>query len=159
MNTSEHSSNTRADRAPSILLVDDDDDVRKLLSCALETAGFEVVAVGNLLDLQRRLAHTRPDALVIDLQRSELDGLRLLTRIRARHNLCEVPIVFLAGTDDDDFRCEVLRAGADRFALRPVPLLELQSAVGELLRGGRAVTEAGLSPRRRGLIRRLRRTG
>jgi DNA-binding response OmpR family regulator len=104
-----------------------------MLALALETAGFAVCEAGTEIELQRVLARTRPDALLIDLQRSEREGLQLVARMHARVSLRGVPILFLAGSDDGDFRRQALEAGADWFGLRPVGLLDLQAQVAELI--------------------------
>jgi len=146
MTNSEHSSDLAETRC--VLVVDDHDQVRHLLHVALETAGFDVAEAGTQLDAQRRLAHIRPDAVVLNLQHAETDGLVLLTHMRARQDLDEVPIVFLAGRHQDDLRWQAARAGADWFAERPLSMLELQARIRTLLRSGRRVTSS-----------RLRRTG
>jgi DNA-binding response OmpR family regulator len=135
MSNSEHSPNSETNSC--VLVVDDNDQVRQMLAMALETAGFDVVVAGTQLELQRRLVDTRPHALVLDLQRSETDGLVLLERMRARQSLRDVPIIFLAGSDDDEFRWQAMRAGADWFGLRPLGMIELQNEVGRLIRQGR----------------------
>jgi two-component system OmpR family response regulator len=120
-----------------VLLVDDNDHVRHMLSLALEYVGFDVLTAGTHQQARDRLARTQPDALVLNLQRSEADGLDLLRHVRARHDLCAVPIVFLAGCDTGDFRWRTIRAGADWFGLRPLGMLELQKRIGKLIRLGR----------------------
>ena len=145
-----------------VLLVDDNDDLRQMLCLALETAGFEVIDVASQIELQRRLAHIHPDAVVLNLQRSEADGLPLLTRMRARQNLSNVPILFLSGVDDLDLRFQVLSAGADWFGVRPIGMIELQKRVGELVRNGRPAATLVRGPRagpRVPRILRLRKTG
>src|SRR5205823_1696112 len=117
----------------TVVVVDDNPGLRQMLSLALETAGFDVTPVGTQLELHRYLAHARPDALVIDLQRAEADGLCLLNRMRARQSLREVPILFLSGSDADDFRHEAINAGADWFGLRPLGMIDLQNCVAELI--------------------------
>ena len=102
MTTSGHSSPT--EYTGCVLVVDDNDQVRQMLSLALERAGLTVLEASTQLEAQLRLAHTRPDALVLDLQRSETDGFNLLTLVRARQSLDNLPIVFLAGSEEDDFR-------------------------------------------------------
>jgi DNA-binding response OmpR family regulator len=113
--------------------MDDDDDVRQLLACALEMAGFDVVKAATELELQRILARTRPDALLIDVQRSPGEGLQLLARMRRRQGLRDVPILFVAGSDADRVRGEAMRAGADWFAERPLSMIELQNRALELV--------------------------
>jgi two-component system alkaline phosphatase synthesis response regulator PhoP len=98
---------------------------------------------------------------VLDLQRSATDGLDTLARMRARHDLSAVPILFLAGWDNDDVRWQALRAGADWFGLRPLGMIELQKKVRALIRNGRPRLKAiaGRNRRRAAHHRRLRPAG
>ena len=152
MTTSEHS--PKSDRTGRVLVVDDNDDLRHMWCVALQSAGFDVIAAGTQVELQQRLVEARPHALLINLQRSEADGLVMLSRMRARKALREVPIMFLSGTDDDDFHGRALSAGADWVGLRPLRVMELQSRVSELVRNGRPVSQNG-----RPVVIQLRRTG
>ena len=66
MNTSEHSPNSHsAELSGCVLVVDDNDQVRNLLALGLKMAGFTVIEAATQLDLQRRLAESQPDALVL----------------------------------------------------------------------------------------------
>jgi DNA-binding response OmpR family regulator len=132
MTSSEHSSRDSEHR-PCIVVIDDNARLCQLLALRFEKAGFAVRAAATEIALQRILAGTRPDALLIDLQRSEREGLRLLARMRARVALRGVPILFLAGSDHGDFRRQALEAGADWFGLRPQGLIDLQARVAELI--------------------------
>ena len=135
MHPSEHSE--RIQYSGSVVVVDDNDSLRQMLTLAFETAGFDVVEARSEIDLQRYLAHHRPDVLVINMQRSEADGLVLLMRMRARPSLNEVPILFLAGSDAEDFRLQAINTGADLFELRPVGVLGLTDLVAHLIATGR----------------------
>jgi DNA-binding response OmpR family regulator len=136
----EHSSSI-SETGGRVLVVDDDDSVRQLLRLELETAGFEVQEAATQLELHRRLTLLRPDALLLDLQRSAADGFDLLLRLRARQTLHDVPIIFLAACDDADFRQQAIRAGADWFGLRPLSMLNLQTQLANLIRNGRPTSE------------------
>jgi|SRR5579859_2653096 len=135
MKISEYSNESEYRRC--VLVVDDNDRVRHMLSLALATAGFDVAAASTQQQAHHRLASIRPDALILNLQRSEADGLDVLRCMRARQDLLNVPIVFLSGSDSDDFRWHTLRAGADWFGLRPVGLADLQKRLRQLIRHGR----------------------
>jgi two-component system, OmpR family, response regulator len=134
MSQSEHSRQSAP--AGRVLLVDDNEDLRRMLCVALQRARFEVIEA-TLLDLPRHLAVDPPDAVVVDLQRSEADGLATLVYLRERHALDHVPIVFLSGSDDDEFDRRALAAGADWVGLRPLGIIELRKRVAELIRLGR----------------------
>jgi DNA-binding response OmpR family regulator len=153
-----HEHSQTSEYSGSVVVIDDSDNLRHMLALALETVGFDVVAAGTVLDLQRALAGKRPDALVINLQRSEADGLDLLVRMRARQSLREVPILFLAGSDAEDFRYQAISAGADWFGLRPLGMIELQNRVSELIRGGRPVRRHRSADKRHAVLE-LKRTG
>jgi DNA-binding response OmpR family regulator len=135
MSLFEHSSGNTG----TVALIDDNDDVRSMLALALETAGFDVFASRTEFALQRWLAHNRPDALIIDLRQPEAEGLELVRRLRARRPLARVPILFLSNSVAEDFRFEVIRAGADWFGLRPIGILDLQTHVTELIEHGRPI--------------------
>ncbi len=156
-NTSEHSD--QSEKRGCILLVDDDDQVCQMLSLALSTAGFDVVVAGTQQQAQHRLEHSRPDALVLNLQRSEADGLAILRGMRARQDLSHVPIVFLAGCASEDFRRRAICAGADWFGLRPLGILELKQRIRQLIRDGRPPLELFATGARRLGARRLKPTG
>src|ERR1051326_5763503 len=131
MTSPEHSPHY-AEHCPCLVVLANNPHLRQMLALALETAGFAVREAGTEIELQRVLTHTRPDALVIDLQRSEADGLQLLARMHARASLRGVPLLFLSGSDEDDFRLHAIQAGADWFGLRPIGMLELQNRVTQL---------------------------
>jgi DNA-binding response OmpR family regulator len=98
---------------------------------------------------------------VLDLQRSEADGLDLLQQLRACPDLDNVPVIFLAGCGDDDLRWQAMRAGADWFALRPLGMIDLQKRIQKLVRTGRPRLRAiaGIHRDRRVAVNRLKRTG
>lgn len=141
MTSPEHSPHY-AEHCSCVVVIDDNPRLRQMLALALETAGFAVREAGTEIELQRVLVHTRPDALVIDMQRSEADGLQLLTRMHGRASLRGIPMLFLAGCDAENFRDQALSAGAAWFGLRPLGMLELQRRVAQLIDSRRAGQEA-----------------
>ena len=131
-----------------VLVVDDHPQLRQMLSLALETADFDVLESASVSTAERWLRQPRLHALVLDLQRAETHGLHVLRNLRARGDLSELPIVFLAGRDTDDLRWKALEAGADWFMLRPLSVIELQTRVSDLVRSGRPRLRAVASQRR-----------
>ena len=156
MNRSEHS--RESEYSACVFVVDDNDDLRQMLCVALEAAGFDVIQARTPVELRGRLAEAQPDALVIDLQRSEADGLAMLSSVRARQALRDVPILFLSGSDDDEFHLRAISAGADWVGVRPLGMLELRKQVADLVRHGRPVPQV-VRPKRRPPLIQLKRTG
>lgn len=126
----------------SVLLVDDHAPVRRLLRLALEQAGLQVIEASSHFEAQHCVRHALPDAVVLNLQRAEPDGLDLLKWLRGTRDLDQVPIAFLAGHRREGLRWRAVRAGADWFALRPLSVVLLQQRVARLIRQGRPPLKA-----------------
>jgi two-component system phosphate regulon response regulator PhoB len=124
--------------APTILVLDDDDQVRQMLCVALQVAGFETREAATPSQAYRTLSGDKlPAAMMISLQNAATQGLDVLRYLRAHENLAEMPIVFLGVQSTEDLRWHALKLGADWFALKPLSLRELQQHVGDLVRLGR----------------------
>ncbi len=129
------------DAGPSagrVLVLDDDDQVRHMLCMALQVVAFDTLEAGSAYEAYRRLATGRPpDAMIIDLQETETQGLEVLRYIRAHSDLQDMPIVFLAAQTSADLHWRALTSGADWFFSKPLSLRELQHRVASLVRQGR----------------------
>ncbi len=132
MSTSEHSQQSAY--SGSVIVVDDHVGLRQMLSRALKMVGFDVFEARTEIELQHHLARCQPDALLIDLQRCEADGLVLVERLRGRPSLRDMPILLLAGSDEDEFGQQALAAGADWFGVRPLGIIDLRNRVAQLIR-------------------------
>jgi two-component system phosphate regulon response regulator PhoB len=118
--------------------LDDDDQVRQMLCTALQVAGFDTLEAASAYEAYRRLATGRPpEAMIIDLQETETQGLEVLRYIRAHSDLQDLPIIFLAVQTSTDLHWRALTGGADWFFSKPLSLRELQNRVASLVRQGR----------------------
>ena len=116
-----------------VLVVDDDDDIRDLISYALTRSGLEVDDFG---DPGVALAHataTRCDAAVLDWSMPVMDGGELCARLRLLPDLRQAPIVIVTAFADPETRERATEAGADRFVTKPFSLRELADVVTGLL--------------------------
>ncbi len=118
-----------------VLIVDDDPDVRESLQRGLVLCGFDVVTAGD--GATAITAHHRhnPDAIVLDLQMPRLDGLGVITALRAYGS--DVPICVLSARSAADDRIEGLEAGADDYLIKPFVFDELTARLRALLRRSR----------------------
>jgi CheY-like chemotaxis protein len=97
-----------------VLLVDDDDPMRRGMRQALEPAGWQVTEAENGRIALARLGETRPDAIVLDLMMPEMDGFELLDEIRHRAELRDVPVVVVTGKDLTAEDRDRLNGGVER---------------------------------------------
>ncbi len=115
-----------------ILVVDDDLAVCRSIDRALRLEGYEVVTVATGHDALEAVAQGSPDALVLDLQLPDLDGLQVCRRIREAGN--DTPILMLTARHGIDDRVQGLDAGADDYLVKPFALEELLARLRALMR-------------------------
>jgi two-component system response regulator MprA len=115
-----------------ILVVDDDLAVCRSIDRALRLEGYEVVTVSSGAEAIDAMTSRSPDALVLDLQLPDLDGLAVCRRIRSVGN--DTPILMLTARDGIDDRVQGLDAGADDYLVKPFALEELLARLRALLR-------------------------
>jgi CheY-like chemotaxis protein len=100
--------------AGRILLIDDDDVVRRSVRAALEPIGWQVTEAENGLLALASLSAARPDAIILDLMMPKMDGFEFLDELRARPEWLDIPVVVITSkdlTDDDRSR---LNGGVER---------------------------------------------
>src|SRR5213075_3378446 len=115
----------------TILLVDDEDAVQKLLTYPLEHEGFRVVQARDGEEALERFASEQVDLVVLDIMLPRLDGLEVCKRLRARST---VPIIMLTARDDELDKVLGLELGADDYITKPFSIREFRSRVRALLR-------------------------
>ena len=115
----------------TILLVDDEDSVQKLLSYPLERDGFRVLAAKDGEEALEKFASEPVDLVVLDLMLPKLDGLEVCKRLRAQST---VPIIMLTARDDELDKVLGLELGADDYITKPFSIREFRSRVRALLR-------------------------
>ena len=123
----------------TILLVDDEDSVQKLLAYPLEREGFRVLQARDGEEALERFASEEVDLVVLDLMLPKLDGLEVCKRLRA---LSEVPIIMLTARDDELDKVLGLELGADDYITKPFSIREFRSRVRALLRRASVVRTA-----------------
>ncbi|MDX6682494.1 MAG: hypothetical protein QOG94_2533 [Solirubrobacteraceae bacterium] len=119
------------DRAPRILLVDDEHAIQTLLSYPLRKDGYEVVQATDGRAALDRFAEGSYDLVVLDLMLPKLDGLEVCRRIRARST---VPIIMLTARAEEIDKVVGLEIGADDYITKPFSMREFRSRVKAVLR-------------------------
>jgi DNA-binding response OmpR family regulator len=126
--------------SPTILLVDDEDAIQKLLSFPLQRDGYRVVEARDGEAALARFADEKVDLVVLDLALPKLDGLEVCRRLRAQS---AVPIIMLTARDEEIDKVIGLEIGADDYITKPFSIREFRSRVRALLRRASASLVAG----------------
>jgi two-component system KDP operon response regulator KdpE len=131
---------------PRILVVDDEPQIHRFLTPALEAAGYEPVRVENGTDALREIARRAPDAVVLDLGLPDMDGKELLAKARAFY---AGPILILSARDREIEKIDALDLGADDYIEKPFGVGEMLARLRVALRhriqreGAEPVVRAG----------------
>jgi two-component system, OmpR family, response regulator len=125
-----------------VLIVEDDPELRSVLSRSLREEGFEVDTVASGGDVLARTEKSLPDIFVIDIGLPDADGRDVCQALRARG--IETPVLFLTARDAVVDRVAGFDAGGDDYVAKPFALVELVARIQALLRraGGSAAFEA-----------------
>jgi DNA-binding response OmpR family regulator len=123
----------------SVLVVDDDADIRGLVRELLQRAGHLVHEAGDGREGLRIFHVERPDLVVLDASMPDLDGWETLERIR---DVSAVPVVMLTARAQEVDKVRGLRAGADDYVTKPFGRQELVARIEGLLRRGRPATDS-----------------
>lgn len=125
----------------SVLVIDDEDDVRRLVSELLIRRGHVVFGASSGREGLRVFHRSRPDAVVLDVAMPDLDGWETLERIR---ELSDVPVLMLTAKAGELEKVRGLRGGADDYLTKPFGRQELVARVEVMLR--RATASARREP-------------
>lgn len=108
---------------PSVaLIIDDEIQMRRLLRVTLESAGYRVFDADNGQNGLTEAASRRPDVIVLDMGLPDLDGLKVLKRLR---EWSRAPVVILSVRDGEEDKVAALDAGADDYVTKPFNSAEL----------------------------------
>ncbi len=126
----------------TVLVVDDDRKLLKMLSRTLVYEGLDVLTAENGEEALRQVEAHHPDLIILDWLMPNLDGIAVVDRLRAAHN--ETLILMLTARDAIEDRVEGLESGADDYLVKPFAPAELLARVHALLRRG--ATSAASQP-------------
>lgn len=122
----------------SALIIDDEKQIRRLLRIALESADHQVYEAGTGEAGLNEAVHRRPDVVLLDLGLPDMEGVKLLRRLR---EWSDVPVLILSVRDDAEEKVAALDAGADDYVTKPFDTAELLARVRAAQR--RSLSETG----------------
>ncbi|HET9782747.1 MAG TPA: response regulator [Candidatus Dormibacteraeota bacterium] len=126
------------------LVVDDDEQVLRLVKRVLERAGFECIAVSDGSAAHDAAVEWRPDIILLDLMVGDITGDEIMARLREDFRTRLIPVVFLTVRDSLKDKVEHLLSGADDYVTKPFIPEELVARLRAVMT--RSTTTRGLSP-------------
>lgn len=116
----------------TVLVVDDEDGIRKALDRFLTRLGYQVAAASNATEALERLAADRPQAMLCDIRMPETSGVELLPKVLAQDP--DLAVIMLTAIDEPRTAIECLKLGAYDYLIKPVDLDELELSLQHALR-------------------------
>ena len=115
----------------SILIIDDEPQIRKFLDIALRAQGYQVHVAENGLKGLEILVTQRIGLLILDLGLPDMDGLEVLTELR---QWSDIPVIVLSARPDENQKIKLLDAGANDYVTKPFSIQELSARVRVMFR-------------------------
>ncbi len=117
-----------------IYILEDDDNIRKLVSYALEREGYDVRGFDAPRNLWEALAEAAPELFLLDIMLPDEDGLSILAKLRENPDTADIPVVMLTAKGSEFDKVTGLDMGADDYIAKPFGMTELISRVRAVLR-------------------------
>lgn len=119
------------DTAPSILVIDDEPSIQRVLKPSLTASGYQVSLASTGTDALSQVANAIPDVILLDLGLPDMDGKDVIASLRS---WTVTPIIVLSARNDEAERIAALDVGADDYVIKPFHMGELQARVRAALR-------------------------
>ena len=120
----------------TVLVVDDEEDIRELVELNLEREGYRVVSCETGEQALEDVRSGKPELIVLDLMLPGIDGLEVCRRLKADAGTCDIPIVMLTAKDDEADIVAGLELGAEDYVTKPFSGKVLVARIRRILRRG-----------------------
>jgi DNA-binding response OmpR family regulator len=122
-----------------VLLVDDEDQLRRVMRDLLERDGYTVIEAGDGVEALDQVDRHGPDIIVLDLNLPGLDGYGVLSHLRSRRATEHIPVIVLTARGDEENEVRVFEFGADDFLSKPFRARALSARLEAVLRRAKRV--------------------
>lgn len=122
-----------ATQAAKVLLVDDEDMLRRVMKDLLEQEGYQVIEAKDGVEALDQVDRYAPDIIVLDLNLPGLDGYGVLSHLRSRPATAGIPVVVLTARGDEESEVKVFELGADDFLSKPFRARALSARLAAVL--------------------------
>lgn len=117
-----------------IYILEDDDNIRKLIKYSLNSQGYEIQDFSLPSDFWQTLKTSKPDLILLDIMLPEEDGISILKKLRSNHDYSFIPVIMLTAKDSEFDIVTGLDAGADDYVTKPFGMMALISRIKAVLR-------------------------
>lgn len=116
----------------NVLIIDDDDDLRRLIAAYLKNDSHIVLEATNGQDGIARAKSSPPDVIILDINMPIMDGTKVIEELRAFDATAQIPVIALTGMADTQMRDDMYERGVDAYVTKPIDFNVLLGKVSEL---------------------------
>lgn len=127
---------------PTILIVDDQADTRRMLGMLLKISGFQVDEAVDGIDALDKVKRSIPDAMILDVMMPRMDGITLCKVLRTSTETKNLPIIMLSGKTTIEAERDGLQAGANFYMHKPMEMQSLLSNINQILQPAQVLQPA-----------------
>ncbi len=120
-------------RKPWLLVVDDEEPIRKIVTFQLEKAGYDVCTCADGEIALRRVAEREPDLILLDVMMPNMDGYELCKRLKSNYQTSHIPIIMVTAKAELENRLQGFEDGANDYITKPFAITELLVRVKNVL--------------------------
>ncbi len=117
-----------------IFILEDDDNIRKLINYSLKSQGYEVKDFALPSDFWKASENLKPELLLLDIMLPEEDGISILKKLRSHPKTSSIPVIMITAKDSEYNVVTGLDAGADDYVTKPFGMMALLSRIKAVLR-------------------------
>ena len=121
----------KVDKGPRILVIDDENQIRRILKVTLEVHNYETTGVATGREGLNQAIIFYPDLIILDLGLPDMDGVEIIQQLR---EWSQTPIIILSAREDEEVKVKALDAGADDYVTKPFNMGELLARIRVALR-------------------------
>lgn len=121
--------NSVIDESPTIMVVDDDEDIRLLMTQLLRSEGYHVTEAGTAAEAEATTLKHRPHLILMDLSMPGTDGMSAIWNIRKQPGMANVPVIIVSAYDAFDLRAEAAAAGCCGYLTKPLDTHQLKTSI------------------------------
>jgi CheY-like chemotaxis protein len=123
-----------ADKQPTILIADDEEDIKDVLSLYLEASGFEVITAFDGLDAMERAKEAVPDLILMDVMMPVIDGIEVTRQLKENDSTKNIPIILLSAAAQSEMVEKGLNSGAIDYISKPFEPEQVKNAIQQVLK-------------------------
>lgn len=116
-------------RHPTILVVEDDEDIRRLMQQIMQKLGYKVITAADGAEAMAHIEQQSLDIVLLDVMMPVIDGFEVLGRIRERFSMVDLPVIMVTSLSEDDYVVRALKMGANDYVSKPFDFNVIQARV------------------------------